>query len=204
VADRVVVFVDWQNAYNRARDCFHGPNEAQWCGQVNPMQLGQCLTRKRPDRDLQQVRVYRGIPTPEKDPKGHAASRRQVAAWMKSAGGSTDRLHVVLHPLQYLPGKAPREKGIDVELAIDMAMMAVRGEYDVAILVSADTDLRPAVNAVYDTNGSEKPWVEIAGWRGPHDKRRIAASPPRRAGGLWIEQADYDAMQDTTDYNIGK
>ncbi len=196
------MFVDWQNAYNRARDCFHHPGDPAWCGQINPMQLGHCLTRKKPGRELKQVRVYRGIPANKHDPKGYAACRRQAAAWVAGAGGpATNRLHIVLHPLQYLSGKPPREKGIDVELAIDMAMMAVRGDYDVAILVSADTDLRPAINAVYDENGPNKPWVEIAGWRGPYDQRRITATPPRRAGGLWIEQADYDAMRDHTDYN---
>lgn len=205
MVQQVVVFVDWQNAYNRARDCFHIGGEPAWCGQVNPMQLGQCLTKKKPDRELKQVRVYRGIPTNKNDPKGYAASRRQTAAWLAAAGRvGSDRLHVSLHPLQYLPGKAPREKGVDVELAIDMAMGAVRGDFDVAILVSADTDLRPAVHAVYDENGSDKPWVEIAGWRGPYGQRRIAAIPPRHARGLWIEQGDYDLIRDLTDYNVGK
>lgn len=85
-----------------------------------------------------------------------------------------------------------------------MAMGAVRGAFDVAILVSADTDLRPAVHAVYDENGMTEPWIEIAGWRGPYAQRRIAATKPRHAGGLWIEQDDYDAMRDNTDYNVGK
>lgn len=201
MTERVVVFVDWQNLYNRCRDCFHDRSDSATCGQVNPTQLGHLLARKRSGRELKQVRVYRGIPTQKNDPKGYAAVRRQTTAWMKSGG---DRLHVTLHPLQYLPGKAPREKGIDVELAIDMAMMAVRGEYDVGVLVSADTDLRPAVNAVYDENGSDRPWVEIAGCRGLNAQRRIAATPPRRAAGLWLEQSDYDGIRDTTDYNLGK
>lgn len=202
VADRVVVFVDWQNAYNRARDCFHVKGEPAWNGQVNPMQLGQCLTKKKPGRELKQVRVYRGIPANNQDPRGYAACRRQTAAWRAVAG--PDRLHIALHPLQYLPGENPREKGVDVDLAIDMAMGAVRGDYDVAILVSADTDLLPAVSAVYDEHGPDKPWIEIAGWRGPYDKRRISAKPPRRVGGLWIEQDDYDLMRDLSDYNSGK
>lgn len=153
---------------------------------------------------LHQVRIYRGIPANQQDPKGYAASRRQAATWLAAAGGAgNERLHIALHPLQYLPGKPPREKGVDVELAIDMAMGAVRGSFDTAILVSADTDLRPAVHAVYDENGKEKPWVEIAGWRGPYDQRRITATGSRRVGGLWIEQGDYDLMRDNTDYNAG-
>jgi uncharacterized LabA/DUF88 family protein len=38
-----------------------------------------------------------------------------------------------------------REKGIDVKLAIDLLMGAVEDRYDVAVLVSSDTDLVPAI-----------------------------------------------------------
>jgi uncharacterized LabA/DUF88 family protein len=40
------------------------------------------------------------------------------------------------------------EKAVDVMLAVDMAMMAHRGEYDAAYILSADGDFTPAVSAV--------------------------------------------------------
>ncbi len=40
------------------------------------------------------------------------------------------------------------EKGVDVKIATDMVAMAYSGEYDVAILVSGDSDLVPAVHEV--------------------------------------------------------
>lgn len=40
------------------------------------------------------------------------------------------------------------EKGVDVQLAVDMLTGAFRDEYDVAILVSSDGDFRPLVDAV--------------------------------------------------------
>lgn len=40
------------------------------------------------------------------------------------------------------------EKAVDVMLAVDMVMMAQRGEYDAAYLLSADGDFTPAVSAV--------------------------------------------------------
>lgn len=199
MVDRVVVFVDWQNAYNRARDAFHGGAGPAWAGQVNPVQLGQCLTRKRPNRELKEVRVYRGLPTNKHDPRGYAVNRRQAAAWKKLGG---DRVYIYMRSLQYIAGKEPREKGIDVQLAIDFVVMAVRGEYDVGILVSADTDLIPALDAVYDLNGADKPWPEVAGWRGSFEQKRITATRPRNITGLWIAQDEYDQMKDETDYNI--
>ncbi|WP_419919082.1 NYN domain-containing protein [Candidatus Poriferisocius sp.] len=38
-----------------------------------------------------------------------------------------------------------REKGIDVMMALDIAIGAINGEYDVAVAVTADTDLVPAL-----------------------------------------------------------
>ncbi len=40
------------------------------------------------------------------------------------------------------------EKGVDVKIATDMVAMAYAGEYDVAVLVSGDGDLAPAVREV--------------------------------------------------------
>lgn len=37
------------------------------------------------------------------------------------------------------------EKGVDIQIAVDICMKAVRDEYDKLILVSSDTDLIPAV-----------------------------------------------------------
>lgn len=40
------------------------------------------------------------------------------------------------------------EKGVDVKIATDMVAMAYSGGYDVAILVSGDSDLAPAVRTL--------------------------------------------------------
>ncbi len=40
------------------------------------------------------------------------------------------------------------EKAVDVQIAVDIVMMAERDEYDVAYLLSADGDFTPAVTAV--------------------------------------------------------
>jgi uncharacterized LabA/DUF88 family protein len=43
------------------------------------------------------------------------------------------------------------EKAVDVKIAVDMVVMAGRGEYDTAYLLSADGDLTPAVEAARAT-----------------------------------------------------
>lgn len=42
----------------------------------------------------------------------------------------------------------PREKGTDVSIALEMALGAVRDEFDTGILISSDTDLVPALREV--------------------------------------------------------
>lgn len=43
------------------------------------------------------------------------------------------------------------EKGVDVQIAVDICMKAVRNEYDKLILVSSDTDLIPAMREVINS-----------------------------------------------------
>ena len=43
------------------------------------------------------------------------------------------------------------EKAVDVQIAVDMVVMAERNQYDTAYLLSADGDLTPAVESVTAT-----------------------------------------------------
>lgn len=195
---RVVVFLDWQNVYRRAREAFCLSSEPHTSGQVNPLELGELLAGRVDDGVLQQVRIYRGIPSATDDPDGYAANRRQTAAWMKC---DPDRVHVYLRPLQYLPGLPPREKGIDVQLAIDFVVMAVTRRYDVGILFSTDTDLKPALDAVHDLNGAALPYPQVAAWKGPYaEPRRIAASGKRRVWCHWLDEECFKRVADRQNY----
>lgn len=193
-----MVFLDWQNVYKRAQAAFDGSlSPVHTSGQVHPLRLAQRIVRKRSDAVLKQVRVYRGIPTNHENPKGYAANRRQTAAWLKE----DPSIHVYLRPLQYLPDLPPREKGIDVQLAIDYVTMAMRDEYDLGVLVSVDTDLKPALDAVHDMNGAARPWACVAAWRGLYEApRRIAATGSRKVPCLWLDEGDFAAAADPTDY----
>src|SRR5690606_17731727 len=84
-----------------------------------------------------------GLPSASKDPKGYAAARAQIATWKKDPD-----VAVIARPLRYpddYPSGKAEEKGIDVALAVDFVMRAVKGSYDVGIIMSLDTDLKPAM-----------------------------------------------------------
>jgi hypothetical protein len=200
VPERIVVFLDWQNVYRRGRDAFGGLVEPHTYGQVNPIILAERLVAKRQDAVLRQVRIYRGLPTNHADARGYAANRRQTAAWMTA---DRSRTVVFLRPLQYLPGLAPREKGIDVQLALDFVVLGISGAYDLGILVSGDTDLVPALDVVHDLNGKERPWAAVAAWSGPNcNPRRIRASGKRSVPCLMLTEDDFKAAADDTDYSL--
>jgi uncharacterized LabA/DUF88 family protein len=194
---RVVLFVDWQNVYKCARESFHVNTSPSEAGQVHPLRLGELVAKEIPGGELKQVRVYRGIPSNNQNPKGYGAVRRQTAAWT----ASSSKVVVTHRVLQYLPGMDPREKGIDVHLAIDFVVMAVKGEYDVGVVFSADTDLVPALDAVCDLSGVDGPVARVANWDGPNYKKRcIRPSGKRDAAPVWLSMQHYNSVKDLTRY----
>jgi hypothetical protein len=78
--------------------------------------------------------------------------------------------------------------------------MAVRGEDDVGILMSTDTDMKPAIEAVLEFGGR----VDIASWR---PRRRADSSRLSIAGKSiychWVREDVYRGLADTTDYTQG-
>ena len=81
-------------------------------------------------------------------------------------------------------------------IALDMATGALLDEYDVAILVSADTDLIPVVERVRAAGKR----CEVAAWRSL-DGRAPRLSLP----GLWchwLDEEDYERVRDDTDYTV--
>ena len=187
----------------RARDAFHNPQaDPHWMGQIDPVALGDYIIQSKGDSDraLSQVRMYRGMPNPERDVRGYRAARRQVAAWERNS-----LVVVKTRPFRYprnYPASRPQEKGIDVQIALDFVMMAVRGEYDVGVLMSNDTDLRPALEEVIELDTAV---VEVATWqpREGRPRQHLRLSPNRVASQPychWIGLDAYSSISDNTDY----
>ncbi len=144
---RTLVFIDYQNMYRSARDAFGWASEKGHFGNFRPYGLGRQMVRG-PDRVLTEVRVYTGIHTPLGNAVQNALMQRRMSAWITD---SPNKIQVFPRPLRYSP-KRPQgeEKGVDVELAIDIVSLALDDRFDVCVLASADTDLVPAVQLVAD------------------------------------------------------
>ena len=195
---RVSLFIDYQNAYHGARLAFHRNEGPASFGQIAPLSIGALLCERQPQsgsldaRRLENVSVYRGAPP--RDTRMHDAIQRQIDQWRR------DGITVVTRPLVGPPDRL-REKGVDVELALDFFAGALDGDFDVGIIFSADADILPAFEKVLDPRRSLGVAVELATWWNP------PAMAPRIARSLRIPHhrltvADYERVRDRRNYTI--
>jgi uncharacterized LabA/DUF88 family protein len=198
----IAVFIDYQNVYMRAWTCFGDRHDPPAMGQIVPLRAAALLTERGSHIDpaftLSSVHIFRGHPSSEHSPVGHAAAQRQIQTWR-----TQPLVSVTTRPLHYYRRGAgrtgassldAREKGIDVLLAVDLVLGAERDNFDVAILFSSDTDLIPALDAVR-TIGKR---CELAAWRPPRGHGMRLRMP-----GVWchwLDDNDYASLHDPADY----
>lgn len=174
----VAVFIDWQNTYKTAREAFGWSDWPNEYGNYSPYRLAKLFVAgngRGSHGNLVRLNIHRGLPSQEHDPDGYAANRRQSAAWMKE---NPEVVIPRLRPLRYSHDAAepPREKGIDVELAIAAVEWTITDKCDVAIIFSHDTDLIPAIEMTSRLQGPAH--VETASWSSTDFNRRLRTKPP--------------------------
>jgi uncharacterized LabA/DUF88 family protein len=198
---RVVVFIDYQNVYRGAQRAFRTEFPTSQDGQIDPYAVAQRIVSERQwPSVLASVRVYRGRPDSTRDPRGYGANLRQCTAWESSGVDVTWR---TLRYPQDWPAEPAEEKGIDVALAIDFVMMAFRKDYDVGVLMSTDTDLKPALEAIRQLGRTSPfPRCEVAAWSSSAGHSRRLSLAGRGIWCHWLDESAYDAVHDPRDYNI--
>jgi uncharacterized LabA/DUF88 family protein len=200
---RAVVFVDGQNLFYGAREAFgyHYPNY-----DISKLSHHVCQSQ---NWNLAQIRFYTGVPDPADDPiksgfwtaKLASMGRQGIVVYsralryrnksVKLPDGST---HTFLHG---------EEKGIDVRIALDVIGMAVRNEYDVAVVFSQDQDLSEVADEMRVIARQQGRWIRIA--------CAYPVSPARTNrrginGSQWIQidRNTYDGCIDPKDYRPPK
>jgi uncharacterized LabA/DUF88 family protein len=199
MTQRVIVFLDEKNVYKSAREAFFEKTAYHTKGNVHPLDVANLLVSKLPvgvtePRALQEVRLYTGRPSSSIEPKSYGAHMKQCSGWEKVG------VNVITRPLRYLTRTPPGDqKGVDVALAVDFVTLAIEGAYDVGIIFSRDSDLRPALE--YVTSKPSFPRAEVACWWSPKAQSYLSI-----AGiSLWshrLIEADYKSVCDHTDYNL--
>lgn len=197
-ASKVAVFLDYQNVHLTAHALFMAYGAPVQDALVHPLRLAERLVAKRRDpSELSSVQVFRGRPNPAHQPIPAAANDAQTAAWARADA----RVRVIRRDLNYRgwPEHPPREKGVDVALAISLVESAMLAEYDVAVVFSGDTDLIPAVEMAFRRT---TPTVEIAAWSGA----KPLWFPAEMAAGRrlpwchFLGAGDFEAVRDKATY----
>jgi len=184
--DRVAIFIDGSNLYHSVQNNFGRHN-------INFTEFATKLCAGRP---LFRVYYYNILQDPSQYPDGYREQQDFLDSLRK-----TPYLEVRLGSIKKITGV---EKGIDVMIATDLLYFAWSGFYDVAILVSGDSDFTYAVQAVknvgkhvevaYFEGGASKELLDMADNRYPLDrnffnsvwfgKRRPQRRRPRQVKGI--------------------
>jgi hypothetical protein len=189
VAERIAVFLDFQNVHLVGRSLFDSGLELHRCV-PDPARVADLIaSRRRRPSTAAAVRVYRGRPDPNYQPVVTASNDAQASRWTRD-----HRVHIIRRQLSYRgwPDLPPQEKGIDVAIAVDMMHLAFRGQYDALVSFSGDTDLLPALEAIVNLRLSH---VEVACWAGFKPLRFPSSTPPRP----WchsLSMVDWDSVID--------
>ena len=133
---RASVFIDGSNVYHRLR-------ESGWPTDVDIAHFGRRLAGLR-----QLVSVfYYNVPPPRTNPPQQIARQRRYYARVGAGAGVVFRMGYLQE--RKVGGLSVfEEKGVDIDLAVDMLSGAFEDRYDTAILVSSDGDFKPVVQAV--------------------------------------------------------
>ena len=191
---KLVLFIDAQNVYHRARATFSPGTTNHIDGQIDPWATAERVAARGGPRgervEVSGVRVYTGYHTPERHQRAYSSYRRQRAFWERLGCEVTDRSLRYAGP----EDRHGREKGIDVALAVDYVRMAIERRYDIGAIFSMDTDLAPALEFVKSLNDPSLIPVTAA-WYGEGAVSQIP--------GVWchrLTREDYLAVHDPTNY----
>jgi uncharacterized LabA/DUF88 family protein len=196
---RAVTFVDGQNLYRSVKEAFgyHYPN-------YDLQKLSEAVCQSR-GWNLTQVRFYTGVPDATDDPRWNHFWVGKLAVMGKTG------IEVFSRPLRYrndrvvLPDGRTHtflrgsEKGIDVRIALDVIRLAIRNEYDVAVVFSQDQDLSEVADEIRAISRLRGRWIRIA-CAYPVSPTTGNKRGINHSDWIQIDRNMYDACIDPTDY----
>ena len=134
---RVSIFIDGGNFYRRIRKNDFIPKGTRF----DYIKSAEFLAR---NRIISSKTYYIGI---VRNHDNSVQSQKMVESQQKLLSGLENEGYRVKRGRIVYDNKI-REKGVDVQIAIDLVIGAVENNYDTAIVVSSDTDLIPAIRYV--------------------------------------------------------
>jgi len=195
---RAMAFFDGQNLFQHAKEAFGHihPN-------YDPKKLHEAVCAEN-GWTPNAVRFYTGIPEHRHSPMWAGYWANRILA-MKRAGIITTTRHLKYRREEFeIEGVAqsvilPKEKGIDVRMALDLVACALTEQFNVAVIYSQDQDLCEAVDEVKKIAKKAGKFLELccAFPDGPNASFRRGI-----AGANWfrMDETFYNACLDPYDY----
>jgi uncharacterized LabA/DUF88 family protein len=139
---RAAVFIDGNNFYFRLKDLAGQLGGKYRLSDFAFMSFSQRLVQPN---QLVQAFYYIGALKRSNDPKSIKlySKQQRLLGKLQAQGFTTVVGTIIQHP-----DGSFHEKGVDVRIAVEMIRLARNNVYDIAFLVSSDTDLVPAVEEV--------------------------------------------------------
>ena len=188
---RTSVFFDGQNLYRLAMRAYGRVYPYHWPS-YDVVKLANALVSRVPGRTLAEVRFYTGLPSQSQNAGWHGFWSNKLR--------HLSRQGVVVYRQEL--SSLGQEKGIDVRLAVELVQATYKQLYDVAIIVSQDADLAPAVALAREIAQEQNRSIDI--------ESAFPLVPGRRHFGIpnttWvpIDKATYDTCLDLSDYRPPK
>lgn len=131
--DRVAVFIDGSNLYKGLISTLGTDYRLDFVGFVHALTANRSLLRA----------YYYNAPLPAEDPA--AKAHQSFLNYLKRVPYVTVRLGRLERR-----GESFVEKGVDIQIAVDMLKLAYADAYDVAVLVSGDGDFAEVLKVIQD------------------------------------------------------
>lgn len=186
---KVAIFIDYQNLYKEAQRKFKRNNISH----IDPSKLSKVIVKKLPfDYQLDQIRIYTGIPNINFDKESYLKTIQRFNKW------STDKKVIIksrtlVYPKYYDKKNnsniKPREKGIDVLLAIELVILSFQAQFDAIVLFSLDTDLKPALEFVLNLDPPLK--VFVSAWKVDKSSNRRLHIKNAQVPCIWLDEIDF-------------
>ena len=187
---RTLVLIDGQNLYRLAKRAY-GPGPPYHWPSYDVVKLAHALASTSSGRTVSEIRFYTGVPDHSQDAFWHRFWNNKLRA-LQRQGVYAYRGRLNCN------GQNVQEKGVDVSLAIDLVQATHQQSYEVAIIVSQDSDLAPAVTLARHVAQGQNRTVYF--------ESAVPPVPGRRLFGIAgttltpIDKATYDNCLDQTDH----
>jgi hypothetical protein len=185
---RTLVQFDGQNLFHLAKNAW-GPGSPYHYPSYDVVKLAQALVSRKTGRTIEETRFYTGIP--------NRASRPTLNTFWKNKLKHPESQGVQVYRGRVNSGD--QEKGVDVSIALDLIRATYEQRFDVAIIVSQDSDFGPAVRLAKQIASEQGRTLEFES-AFPFELGLVSERGVPGTTWVHIDQTTYDACHDPTDY----